>query len=216
MPYKDRGARLARQRAARAANPEKSRAYSRSRAARRLGLLEFRHADVPSEALFDETWSAAKINTFLQKPDKIATWALTRTHDLRDEIVLFGIAAVLRILRRNSTAASSSALVLAREASKRDGVRRLRAYIDGSKQFSRIVEMLDAHQVDGKMLGDCTKGDLLRAAAAAEAVAGEATMHAEFYRLMAGMLPEHGVTVRQANNRKEIVALLTTTFKEPA
>ena len=83
-----------------------------------------------------------------------------------------------------------------------------------AKNFDRIVEMLDHKAVGNKLLGDCTRSDLLRAAVAAETLAGEATIEAGFYRLLAGMIGQG--TVRQASDRGKIVALLTQTFQEAA
>lgn len=214
MPYKSASARRAHTNRYRDENREDFREKNRARAAKRWGLLEFRHVELPSDALFEEIWSAAKINVFHLSSEEIADWASARPVILQDELLLFGVASVLKILRRNCTAASPAAIRRANETSKRLGSERIKATIAKAEQFSRIVEMLDAHRVGDKQLGDCTKGDLLRAAADAEAMAGEATMNAQFYRLMAGLLPEHGVTVRQANNRKEVVALLTLTFSE--
>lgn len=80
------------------------------------------------------------------------------------------------------------------------------------KAFDRIVEMLDLMEVEGKSLGDCTRGDLLRAAVRAEEAAGEKLLHASFYRELAGMVGNG--TVREAQDRGGIVALLTTTFQQ--
>lgn len=87
-----------------------------------------------------------------------------------------------------------------------------------AENFDRIVEMLDHKRViyggGSKILGDCTKADLLRAAVEADAKAHDATIEAGFYRLLAGMIGKG--TVREAANRGQIIALLTTTFKEAA
>lgn len=80
--------------------------------------------------------------------------------------------------------------------------------------FDKIVEMLDHHSVDGKMLGDCTRADLLREAVRLDDLAGEATMYASLYRQLASMIGKS--TVRTANDRGGIVALLNLTFKEAA
>ena len=74
--------------------------------------------------------------------------------------------------------------------------------------------MLDQTRVGDKILGDCKRADLLRAAVAAETRAKEATIEAGFYRLLAGMIGTG--TVREASSRGNIVALLTNTFKEAA
>lgn len=80
--------------------------------------------------------------------------------------------------------------------------------------FDRIVEMLDHMKVGNKLLGDCTRADLLRAAVQAQDQAGEWGLRASLYKQLAGMVGTG--TVREASNRGQIVALLTTTFKEPA
>lgn len=80
--------------------------------------------------------------------------------------------------------------------------------------FDRIVESLDHLRVDGKVLGDCCRSDLLKAAAKLERAAGEITVHAALYRQIAKIIGSG--TVREASDRGKIVALLTTTFKEAA
>lgn len=79
--------------------------------------------------------------------------------------------------------------------------------------LDRIIDMLDHLKVGNKILGDCTKPDLLRAAVAAEQAAGEITVQAGFYRLLADLIPV-GETVRTASDRGKIVALLTHQFRE--
>lgn len=178
--------------------------------------LQFRFVDVPSQKLFEICRDAARIKVFLQSPDELLGWCNRLDKHLKDELLLHGLARILGRMRLKPTAGTAASLLadIARHTARTNsGAQKIR---EKARQFGRIVEMLDAHMVDGQLLGDCTKGDLLRAASAAEAVAGEATMNAQFYRLLAGMLPEHGVTVRQANNRKEVVALLTATFREAA
>jgi len=81
-----------------------------------------------------------------------------------------------------------------------------------SVSFDRIVEMLDHYDVEGKLLGDCTRSDLLRAAALAQGHAGEWAMRASFYKELASIIGKG--TVREAANRGQIVGLLTTTFSE--
>lgn len=82
-----------------------------------------------------------------------------------------------------------------------------------AKSFDRIVEMLDLKMVGNKLLGDCTKADLIRAAVDAESKAGELTLEAGFYRLLANLVGPKG-TVREASDRGKIVALLTHTFQD--
>lgn len=79
--------------------------------------------------------------------------------------------------------------------------------------FDRIVEALDLIKVGQKLLGDCTKADLLRASAELKGSAGELLVRSELYRELAKLVGPTG-TVRQAANRGKIVALLTHTFKE--
>lgn len=84
-----------------------------------------------------------------------------------------------------------------------------------AESFDRVVEMLDHTRVGNKLLGDCTKADLLRAAVELQEQAGEATLYAALYRDLAAIVGNTG-TVREASDRGKIVALLTTTHKEPA
>ena len=79
------------------------------------------------------------------------------------------------------------------------------------KAFDRIVELLDHHKVNGKALGDCRRGDLLRAATENLSRADDLTVHAALYKQLAGMIGDG--TVREYRDRAGVVALLTTTFE---
>ncbi len=85
---------------------------------------------------------------------------------------------------------------------------------DKAASFDRIVMALDAVKVGGKLLGDCTGGDLLREAAKLEAIANEMTAQAVFYRQLAEIVGKT-TTVREASNRVGIVGLLSTHYNEP-
>jgi len=78
--------------------------------------------------------------------------------------------------------------------------------------FDRIVEMLDHQKVGDKMLGDCRKSDLLREAVRLDTISDEAKLRASFYRQLAKMIGDK--TVRGAQDRGGIVALLTHTFQD--
>lgn len=80
--------------------------------------------------------------------------------------------------------------------------------------FDRMVMALDAISVAGKLLGDCTGGDLIREAVKLEEMAKEATAQSVFYRQLAGIVGKTK-TVREASDRAGIVGLLTTHYKEP-
>lgn len=83
------------------------------------------------------------------------------------------------------------------------------------KAFDRMVEALDAVSVNGKLLGDCTGGDLLRAAVQLEESSRHATAQSQFYRQLAAIVGKTN-TVREAGNRAGVVGILTHHFKETA
>lgn len=78
--------------------------------------------------------------------------------------------------------------------------------------FDRMVEALDAVEVNGKFLGDCTGADLLRAAVELEEQAREATAQSQFYRQLAAIVGKT-VTVRSYTDRAGIVGLITSRYK---
>ena len=92
---------------------------------------------------------------------------------------------------------------------------RIAATEEKARSFERIILALDAVTVGGKLLGDCTGGDLLREAARLEAGAGHLTAQAVFHRELAAIVGKT-TTVREANDRGKVLALLSTTYKEEA
>jgi hypothetical protein len=92
-------------------------------------------------------------------------------------------------------------------------VARVAATEEKARSFERIILTLDAMTVGSKLLGDCTGGDLLREAARLEAGAGHLTAQAVFYRELAAIVGKT-TTVREANDRGKVLALLSTTYKE--
>lgn len=84
-----------------------------------------------------------------------------------------------------------------------------------ASEFDKLVEMLDHMKVGDKLLGDCTKADLLREAVRLDQVAGEIGVHTAFLRRLAALVGPVG-TVREVNDRAGVVALLTHEFREEA
>ena len=87
--------------------------------------------------------------------------------------------------------------------------------LEKAASFDRMVMALDAIQVGGKILGDCTGGDLLREASRLEEMANQITAQSVFYRQLAVIVGKT-TTVREAADRAGIVGLLTTHYKEAA
>lgn len=142
---------------------------------------------------------------------------------LRDELMLIGaIEAANAYLRECKTRQSKQFLgtdagrKVAAEIREKDEKRsrESRAFHSARRAkieaFDRIVEMLDHHKVNGKALGDCRRGDLLRAATENVSRADELTVNAALYRQLASMVGDG--TVREYRDRAGVVALLTTTF----
>jgi len=82
--------------------------------------------------------------------------------------------------------------------------------------LDRVTEALYHKQVNGKPLKDCYRADFLRQAAENDARGEELRVESEMYRAIAKMLPDGKTTVQEARSRGEIIALLTTTYKENA
>lgn len=185
---------------------ERTKAYSAARNDKYRGIYVAPN-DI-SDELRDILHSAAGINVFSQPSEALLTWISRLPPDLRAEILLLGLnkaISVARSLNSHHTRRGRSIAIakgLATNKLRREKVLAL----------DRIVELLDHHDVNGKLFGDCTRPDLLRAAAAAQEQAGELTAWAGIYRAVAGMLGTE--TVRAFKQRGKIVALLTTTFKE--
>lgn len=83
-----------------------------------------------------------------------------------------------------------------------------------AKAFSRIVERLDSQIVGDKPLGDCFRGDLLRAAVESETKAGQLTADAALFRQLAALIGAK--SVRAFVDRGKVIALLTSTYSEDA
>lgn len=79
-----------------------------------------------------------------------------------------------------------------------------------AETLDKIIEMLDLVKVGNKLLGDCTKADLIRAALELESMSAATAVQAVFYRSLAKIIGT--ATVRGAAGRGEIVALLTHSF----
>lgn len=165
---------------------------------------------VISSNLYARLKEAGRISVFLQPPPEVLTWVSRLPASERDEIVLIGLSVAIRQTRSMLKTGGVNARARANTAKTEKN----RVRIGKARAFDRVVEKLDHERVGDKLLGDCTKADLLRAAVSAEQIAGQMTINAAFYRLMADLVPQ-GQTVRQSNKRGDIVALLTTTFKEP-
>lgn len=161
-----------------------------------------------TEELFSEMKSIAGIGGLQQQPEQILAWIKKLPQVFQDEIMIRGYVVCLQ-----RTKVRAQRGLKGQEARNKQNAILLKNQIEKSKQFDRIVEMLDHEMVGDKLLGDCTKADLLRAAVGAEQKAGEMTLQAAFYRLLADLVP-HDQTVRQSNKRGDIVALLTHNFKE--
>lgn len=151
---------------------------------------------------------------FLQKPEKIVDWTATLSAALRAEFVYAGVLAALA---RARTADSTRPENVERTIEKRRvlGGKKSGAKEQKVKAFDRMVEALDAVEVNGKFLGDCTGADLLRAAVELEEQAREATAQSQFYRQLAAIVGKT-TTVRSYNDRAGIVGLITSRYKEEA
>ena len=135
---------------ARRANARRTEMYS----ARFLESLE------PSEHVFDVIHAAVKIGVFKQSSDKVLAWA--KKQPVLETIVLFGLHTLITKCRKRAKCGPNGV----RNRRKRDNSRTQRI-IKKAKQFDRIVELLDHKPVGAKVLGDCKRSDLLRAAAEA-------------------------------------------------
>lgn len=139
----------------------------------------------------------------------MASWVLKLPEPLKNEIVLIGLSAVLRKAKFQARFGKTG-IRKQRNIAKVYG----RVKAEKARSFDRIVEMLDHLDVNGKVLGDCTRADLLRAAVRLEEQSEDAKVRAAMYRELAKIVGNQ--TVREASNRGQIVALLTTTFQEAA
>lgn len=162
---------------------------------------------VLTDSIFAKVKSAAAVGTVRERA------RLLKLVQTDQELLAFVLAVgCLRLLKAAS----------ARHKHGKNGVvsRKNRCVISSlvthakARALGRIVEMLDLKKVGNKNLGDCTRPDLLRQAANLDVEASDMRIDAELYRTIAKMLPDNNTTVRQAQNKKQIIALLTTTYKE--
>lgn len=175
-----------------AANAERM-AHRRTRIARFKS--PFDKSAIISDGLAAACKMAAGAFTF-QSAQHTLAWFHTLEEPQREEIIALGMCKVLTQM------AMSQAMRLDKiPAHRASNSCKTRAISAQSKAFKHIVEKLDEHTVDGKKLGDCTRPDLLRAAARLEIEANEMTLDATLYRQFAaypGML-KAGTRLRDLN-----------------
>lgn len=80
-----------------------------------------------------------------------------------------------------------------------------------AKAFDRLIERLDHQYVGGKLLGDCTRADLLRAAQNASQGESSLNLDRTLYTELAALL-KGDETVREARQRGEVRKLLENRY----
>lgn len=162
-----------------------------------------------SEGLRAHVKVAVSVGVFRQNEAALTAWFNSQPEPIKSEIALYGMSQVLIRVKARDLKGPAPALAASRHDKK--VATRVR---EKAKAFDRIVELLDHLDVNGKVLGDCTRADLLRAAVQLDQQSEDAKVRAAMYRELAAIVGNK--TVREASNRGQIVALLTTTFKEAA
>lgn len=201
-------------------NRDKLRAIAarRSAAARDKFPFVFERRPVISEGLTARFREAADAAVF-KSVESALYWARCLPDEQLSEILGAGIAVYIGQMRtatRSNHAVASLAVLAHRKGSINQHKRRVAT----ASAFKHIIEKLDDHTVDGKKLGDCTRPDLLRAAARLEIEANEMTLDATIYRQFAaypGML-KAGTRLRDLspNERRDsgMLKLLTQRWGE--
>lgn len=184
----------------------------------KIGHRELEYADC--KAVFDAVSlvEVRKLNSSLRPSQLADPKALHKLpQPLRDELTMIGAVLAANAWLWEHWSRQPARLALKAEWKKKAserGKQSIARKIERDqkvKAFNRIVEMLDHHDVNGKPLGDCRRGDLLRAATENLSQADDLTVQAALYKQLAGMIGDG--TVREYHDRAGVVALLTTTFE---
>ena len=131
-------------------------------------------------------------------------WFRRLPDNLQDEVTAYGLWAIIARISQGAVSERTLETYSARQKrfnDQRDNTRRAQVKI-----AKKVIEYLDTRLINGKLLGDCRRADLLREAAMMEAEANEATLDATLYRQLASIIGDR--TVREYNDRAGVVALL--------